>query len=68
MLHFKFQHNRTKNEEFYIFVGGGRGASQGPLPSLPPIPLRKAKFFIYGAILLKFEIEYFHMFTNNNLY
>ena len=28
-------------------------------------PLKVVKFFIYGAILLKFETEHFHMFTNN---
>ena len=33
----------------------------------PPIPLKKVKFFIYGAILLKFETEHFYMNTNNNL-
>ena len=26
----------------------------------------KVKFFIYGAILLKYETQYFHMFTISN--
>ena len=35
----------------------------------PPTPthLKKVKYFIYGALLLEFEIQYFHMFTNNTL-
>ena len=33
----------------------------------PPLPPPKVKFFIYGAILLKFETEHFHVFTNNDL-
>ena len=37
-----------------------------PLTPPPPSPHQKFKFFIYGAILLKFETEHFHMFTNNN--
>ena len=36
-------------------------------PPLPPLPPQKVKFFIYGAILLKFETENFHMLTNNKL-
>ena len=41
-------------------------------PCLPPppaasLPPQKFKFFIYRAILLKFEIEHFHVFTNNDL-
>ena len=37
-----------------------------PCPN-PPLPSQKVKLFIHGAILLKFETEYFHMLTNNNL-
>ena len=33
--------------------------------SLPPPP-PKVKFFINGAILLKFETKHFHRLTNNN--
>ena len=33
--------------------------------SLNPLPLKKVKFLIYGAIL-KFETEDFHIFANNN--
>ena len=33
---------------------------------LPPPLLQTVKFFIYGAILLKFETEHFHMFANSN--
>ena len=36
-----------------------------PAPRLPPL-LKKVKFFIYVTILLKFEIQHFHMLTNNN--
>ena len=36
------------------------------LCSPPPPPPQKVNFFIYGAILLKFWTEHFHMFTNNN--
>ena len=31
---------------------------------LLPLPLKKIKFFIYGAILLKFEKKNMHMFAN----
>ena len=38
-----------------------------PLPrGLLPSPLKKVKFFSYCAILMKFETQHFHMFTNNN--
>ena len=30
-------------------------------------PPQKVKFYIYGAILLKFEMEHFHVITNNDL-
>ena len=38
------------------------------LKSGPSCPINppKFKFFIYCMILLKFEIQYFHIFTNNN--
>ena len=32
---------------------------------LPPPPLKKVEFFIYGATLLKFGTQHFHIFTNN---
>ena len=39
-------------------------------PPSPPTPRRgmgvKVKFFIYDAILLKFETQYFDMFANDN--
>ena len=35
-------------------------------PFFPPPPLEIVKFIIYDAILLKFESEHFHMFTNND--
>ena len=35
-----------------------------PRGTLPPS--KKVKFFIYGAILLKFKTKHFHMFANNN--
>ena len=35
-------------------------------PGDPSSPLKKVKFFIYGATLLKFEIEHFHILVNNN--
>ena len=35
-------------------------------PCRPPPILKKVKFFIYGAILLKLETQHLHMFTNNN--
>ena len=38
---------------------------EGPSPSPSP-PLKNVKFFIYGAIWLKFETQHFHMFTDNN--
>ena len=39
-----------------------------PLPPLLlPSPPQKIKFYIYGPILLKYETEHFHMFTNNDL-
>ena len=31
-----------------------------------PLPLKKVKFFIHCAILMKFEKQNFHIFTNNN--
>ena len=34
-------------------------------PFNPP-PLKKVKLFICSAILLEFETQDFHMFTNNN--
>ena len=38
-----------------------------PTGAPPPPPSSKiVKLFIYGAILLKFEKQYFHMFVNNN--
>ena len=37
-----------------------------PFPSIPH-PLKKVNLFIYGAILLKFEAQHFHMFINNKL-
>ena len=36
-----------------------------PLPP-PPSPPLKVKFFIYGAVLWKFETKHCYMFTNNN--
>ena len=43
--------------------------NRGPitLHPLPLPPLKIVKFFIYGVILLKFETEHFHVFTNNDL-
>ena len=43
--------------------------NKGPFTpqGLLPLPLKIVKFFIDGAILLKFETEHFHMFTNNDL-
>ena len=38
---------------------------RSPRPS-PPLPPQKVKKIIYGAILLKFEPEHFHMVANNN--
>ena len=43
-------------------MSGGDLAPGRPLPPL----LKNVKFFIYGAIMLKFETQHFHMFTNNN--
>ena len=39
---------------------------KGPIPqgSLPPHFLKKFKFFIYGATLLKMETQHFNMFGN----
>ena len=37
----------------------------GAPPPTQPL-LKKVKFFIYCAILIKFETQYFHMFTKNN--
>ena len=39
----------------------------GKGPPYPPgaSPLKIVKFFIYDAILLKFETEHSHVFTNN---
>ena len=37
-----------------------------PFPSTPP-PLKKVKLFIYCAILLEFETQHLHKFTNNTL-
>ena len=36
------------------------------LPGPLRFPLKKVKFFIYGAILLKYETKHLHMFANNN--
>ena len=44
-----------------IFINGGPLTPGGPSPPL----LKNAKFLIYGAIMLKFETQYFHMLTNN---
>ena len=35
-------------------------------PCPTPLPPCEVKFFTYGMILLKFETEHFHMFTNSN--
>ena len=35
-------------------------------PENNPINLPKVKFFIYGAILMKFETQHLYMFTDNN--
>ena len=43
------------------------GSLAHPLPSPLPLPLKKAKFFIYSAIWLKFGTAQFYMCTNNNL-
>ena len=37
-----------------------------PIPHPSP-SLKKLKLFIYGAILLKFDAQHFHKFTNNIL-
>ena len=37
-----------------------------PASTAPP-PLDKVKVFTFGAILLKFETQQYHMCTNNNL-
>ena len=37
-----------------------------PFPSTP-LHLKKIKLFIYSAILLEFEAQHLHMFTNNAL-
>ena len=40
-----------------------------PLPPGGPLLrllLKKTEFFIYGAILLKFETKHLHMLANNN--
>ena len=36
---------------------------------IPPSPLKPTmvKFFIYCAVLMKFETQHIHMLTNNNL-
>ena len=34
-------------------------------PCPTPLPTQKVKFFTYGAILLKFDAQHFHMFMNN---
>ena len=41
--------------------------NRGPLArwGLPPPHLKKVKFFIYSAIVLKFETEHFYVYTNN---
>ena len=44
---------------------GGEGEFMNS-PLLGLSPLKKVKFFIYGAILLKFDTKHFHMFANNN--
>ena len=40
------------------------------IPSLPPTPptLGKVKFLSFGAILIKIEFYYFHMFAINEYY
>ena len=43
-----------------------QGPPYSPGPP-PPLPLKIVKFFIYGAILLKFEKEHLQVFTNNDL-
>ena len=35
---------------------------------LLPLPPQEVKFFTYGVILLKFETQHFHMFTNGNFF
>ena len=34
-------------------------------PQGAPPPLKKIKFFVYGAIFMTFEKQYYYMFTNN---
>ena len=40
--------------------------SQENLTSHPTPLLKKVKFFIYCAIVIKFETQHFHMFTKTN--
>ena len=64
--------NRDRNlwmgeNNFDIFEKRGEGPRgvKGLLPG-PLHPSEKVKFFIYYAIFMKFEIQHFHVFTNNN--
>ena len=40
--------------------------NRGAFTTRGPLPPQKSQIFIYGEILLKFDTEHFHMYTNNN--
>ena len=53
-------------EQFYMHTNNNSDLNlemKFPFPPTPSPPLKKVKLFIYGATLLKFEAQYFHMLT-----
>ena len=59
-------------EQFYIYSNNNLDYNLETKfrfpPAPPPLSLKKVKLFIYDAILLKFEAQHFHMFTDDKLW